>query len=32
VVELDGRRISRILVSAPTEPTDDEAPAAGSAD
>jgi putative hemolysin len=32
VVELDGRRISRILVSAPPEPTDDEAPTAGSAD
>jgi putative hemolysin len=32
VVELDGRRISRILVSPPPEPTDDEAPAAGSAD
>jgi putative hemolysin len=32
VVELDGRRISRILVSPPPEPTDDEAPTAGSAD
>jgi putative hemolysin len=32
VVELDGRRISRILVSAPPEPTEDEAPTAGSAD
>ena len=32
VVELDGRRISRILVSAPPEPTDDEASTAGSAD